>query len=344
MSCVCFIVPKSVLERLAHDKSLPTDVRRAMFDSSLLSDLLRQSRDQHGAFISASRIMGAHLDELAAEPQSVVFDCRHTHTLPGRPVTDPGHSSDQSAQRAHAQALKVSQFYETAFKRNSVDNAGATLVSSVHFARNYDNAMWNGTQMVYGDGDNKIFTDFTGGNDVIGHELTHGVTQYTLQLGYTDDAGGLNESLSDCFGSMFRQWEAKQTSQKADWLIGSDIIGPVAAEKGVTCLRNMANPADAHALSPQPVKYSQLTPGMDPHFTSGPPNLAFATACKAVPGHSWETVGQVWYHVMMTAGAHPTMTMRDFAGRTRQAAVQLFESKPDIAKSIDAAWKSVGLS
>jgi Zn-dependent metalloprotease len=237
----------------------------------------------------------------------------------------------------------VAEFYQKIFKRNSVDNAGGTLVSSIHFGRNYNNAMWNGTQMIYGDGDGKIFVDFTGGNDVIGHELTHGVTQYTLQLGYTNDAGGLNESLSDCFGSMFRQWEAGQTSQAADWLIGSDIIGPLAKERSVTCLRNMANPADNRALAPQPTNYSQITPGMDPHFTSGPPNLAFYSACKAVPGHSWETIGQVWYQVMITAGAHPTMSMKDFAARTRQAAIHLFEKKPEVAKAVDEAWKAVGL-
>ncbi len=343
MSCACFIVPKSVLERFANDKSLPPDVRRASFESSLLSDLLRQTRVQHGALISASRTIAAQSEELATQAESVAFDCHHTHSLPGKSVANPGSSSDPSVKRAYAQALKVAEFYEAAFKRNSVDNAGATLVSSVHYGRNYNNAMWNGTQMVYGDGDNKIFTDFTGGNDVIGHELTHGVTQHTLQLGYSDDAGGLNESLSDCFGSMFRQWEGKQTSQTADWLIGSDIIGPLAKEKNVTCLRNMANPADPHALAAQPTKYSQLSPGMDPHFTSGPPNLAFCTACKGVPGNSWETVGLVWYHVMMTAGPHPTMTMKDFAGRTRQAAIQLFEKKPDVAKSVDAGWKTIGL-
>jgi len=343
MSCACFIVPRSVLERFANDKSLPADVRRANFETSLLSDLLRQSRQQHGAFVSLSRTLAAHLDELAAQPESVVFDCGHTHALPGKSVANPGASHDEPAQRAYKQAQAVAQFYQEAFQRNSVDNAGATLVSSIHFGRNYNNAMWNGTQMVYGDGDKRIFTDFTGGNDVIGHELTHGVTQYTLQLGYTDDAGGLNESLSDCFGSMFRQWQAKQTSQAADWLIGSDIIGPVAKEKGVTCLRNMANPADHQALSAQPTKYAQLTPGMDPHFTSGPPNLAFCTACKGVPGHSWETVGKVWYQVMMTAGPHPNMTMPDFAGRTRQLAIQLFEKKSEVAKSIDAGWKAVGL-
>src|SRR5262249_11653498 len=140
----------------------------------------------------------------------------------------------------------------------------------------------------------------------------------------TDDAGGLNESLSDCFGAMFYQWRAKQDVAKASWLIGADIMGATAKTRGYTCIRNMANPADSKSLTPQPVHYSQLKPGMDPHYSSGPPNLAFQTACKAVGGKSWETIGQVWYSVLTTSGPNPTMTMADFAARTRAAATQMF--------------------
>jgi Zn-dependent metalloprotease len=85
-----------------------------------------------------------------------------------------------------------------------------TLISSVHYLTNFNNAFWNGSQMTYGDGDGQIFVDFTLGNDVIGHELTHGVTQHSLALSYKNEAGGLNESVSDVFGSMFRQWQAGQ--------------------------------------------------------------------------------------------------------------------------------------
>jgi len=74
--------------------------------------------------------------------------------------------------------------------------------------------------------------------------------------------------MSDCFGSMFRQWEAKQNVNQADWLIGKDIMGPAAIKKGFTCLRDMASPAAKHCLAPQPTKFSQYQPGMDPHQSS----------------------------------------------------------------------------
>ena len=140
-----------------------------------------------------------------------------------------------------------------------------------------------------------------------------------------------------------RVGEAGQDAAAADWLIGADIMGSIAKAKGYKCLRNMANPADKAALAAQPTRYAQLTPGMDPHYTSGPPNLAFATACLTMGGKSWETIGQVWYTVLTTSGAQPNMTMPQFAARTRQVATQRFAAKPAVAAAVDAGWKKVGL-
>ncbi len=341
--CTCSIVPKDVLERIAGDKKLDPELRRAAAESARLSDVLRLLRTQHGALTTLARSSGAHLLDLATAPSVTVYDCRHTQTLPGAPIGSPATSKDGTVKRAFKETSSVVKFYKTIFGRNSVDNAGMTLMSSIHYGKSYNNAMWTGSEMLYGDGDGKLFIDFTDGNDVIGHELTHGVTQHSLQLSYTGDAGGLNESMSDCFGSMFRQWEAGQDVKAADWLIGSDIMGPVAKKKGYTCLRNMANPADKAALAAQPTQYSQITPGMDPHYSSGPPNLAFTTACRTLGGKSWEKMGQVWYAVLTTSGANPGMTMPQFAARARQVAHQLYPKLPAVAAAVDAGWKKIGI-
>jgi Zn-dependent metalloprotease len=343
MSCTCHIVPKDVLERLAGDKKLAAELRKAARDSARLSDGLRALRQQAGLLTQLAQETGAHLVELAASPKVTVYDCKHSQTLPGTPVASPKASKDSTAKRAFVETTDVAKFYKAVFNRNSIDDAGMTLMSSIHFGKNYNNAMWNGTQMVYGDGDGKLFIDFTKGDDVIGHELTHGVTQHSLQLAYSGDAGGLNESLSDCFGSMFRQWSANQDASTADWLIGADIMGPTAKAKGYKALRNMAKPDDKAALAPQPTLYSKITPGMDPHYSSGPPNLAFCTACKTLGGKSWERIGQVWYAALTTSGAHPHMTMPQFAARTRQLAAQKYPAQSAVAAAVDAGWKKVGL-
>ena len=73
-------------------------------------------------------------------------------------------------------------FYWKLFNRNSLDDKGMTLISSVHLGANYNNAFWNGEQMAYGDGDGVIFIRFTKSLDVVGHELTHGVVSHTSNL------------------------------------------------------------------------------------------------------------------------------------------------------------------
>lgn len=343
MTCSCCIVPRDVLTKLAQDPQLSAEIRKRLFDTAQISHELRALRTQAAKLTSVAVAHAGAMVELAAAPLVTVYDCKHTQTLPGTPVPNPGSSSDPTAKRTFNTTTDVAKFYKDVFKRNSIDNHGMTLMSSIHYGVKFNNAMWNGSQMLYGDGDDSIFIDFTNGNDVIGHELTHGVTQHSLQLDYSDEAGGLNESMSDCFGSMFRQWEKKQDVKKADWLIGHDIMGPTAKQRGFTCLRDMANPAATHCLAPQPTQYSQITPGMDPHYSSGPPNLAFCTACKTLGGHSWDKIGQVWYHSLTAFGPTPNMKMKPFADRTRQVAHQMYHGTAAVAAAVDQGWKHVGL-
>ena len=343
MSCTCFIVPREVLTRLAQDRDLSAELRKGLFDTAQISHEMRALRSQAAKLTSVAMAHAGALVELASSPLVTVYDCKHSQHLPGTPVHTPGTAADPTAKRAFNETTNVAKFYKDVFNRNSIDNQGMTMMSSIHYGRNFNNAMWNGSQMVYGDGDSKIFVDFSSGNDVIGHELTHGVTQYSLQLNYEDDAGGLNESISDCFGSMFRQWEAGQDVKSADWLIGHDIMGPTAKARGFTCLRDMANPAAPHCLAAQPTQYSQITPGMDPHFSSGPPNLAFCTACNTLGGKSWEKIGQVWYHSLTGFGPTADMTMKAFADRTRQVANTMYGGTPAVADAVDKGWKQVGL-
>jgi len=344
---MCHIVPEDILRRFSKDASL-SNVERKIFEDTVKVDVqLRRLRNQAikltQVSTQVSRTMAAPVSALASAPAITVYDCRNSQTLPGAQVAKPSSSADATIKNVFAETTSLAAFYSQVFGRNSVDDAGMTLVSSLHYGVNYNNAFWNGTQMTYGDGDGSIFLDFSKGNDVIGHELTHGVTQHSLQLNYSNEPGGLNESLSDCFGSMFRQWEAKQDVNQADWLIGKDIMGPAALTQGYTCLRDMANPAAKHCLAPQPTHYSQYKPRMDPHYSSGIPNLAFCTICKAVGGNSWDKVGQIWYKALTGFGPKPSLKMKDFAKRVRSVTAQLYPGDNVLASAVDAGWKKVGL-
>ncbi|WFP74211.1 M4 family metallopeptidase [Mesorhizobium sp. WSM4906] len=341
--CGCFIVPKEVLERFSKDTSLPKAARDACRLTADLEPIWRKLRSAQNQAIQARLVVKPSALALATAPKVTVYDCQGTTSLPGSPVANPGNSSDQTAKRTFNETTAVAAFFQTCFGRNSVDDLGMTLMSSIHYDKDYNNAFWNGSQMTYGDGDGQIFVDFTKSNDVIAHELTHGVTQYTAGLVYTDEAGALNESISDVFGSMFRQWEDKQTSDQADWLIGSGIMGPAATAKGYTCLRDMANPGAKHCLSPQPDNYKKYQAGGDPHYNSGIPNHAFYLAAKSIGGQSWNEAGKVWYAALTSSKATKNMSFKSFAKLTRSAAKSLFPSNAAIYAAVDGAWTSVGV-
>ena len=342
------IIPAAVLRRLAEDDSIPADSREALLDSAAVEPTWRDLRSAHSeatqSLLLAARTTGLRVAEvLTPVPAVTVYDCKNTQSLPGSPVSNPGESSDPTAKRAFEVTNAVVDFYRECFGRNSVDDAGMTLMSSIHYGVRYDNAFWNGSQMTYGDGDGRVFTDFTKSDDVIGHELTHGVTQFTAGLTYSDEPGALNESVSDVFGSMFHQWRRRQTVAQADWLIGPGVLGPVAVAKGYTCLRNMAEPGSQQCLSPQPARYSEYVDEGDPHENSGIPNHAFYLAATAIGGQSWEKAGKVWYAALTSAKARPSTGFSTFASLTRSAARSLFPSDTKVYRGVDEAWTRVGI-
>lgn len=344
-ACGAFI-PDEVLERLARQDQegevRPGSLAQAEWQQSrVLSAALRQQRATPrplGEDLS-SEMPHAAVPAAIRAPEVRVFDCAHRTQAPGEPLAPS--SADPAAQRVFKGTQSVALFFLTVFGRNSVDDRGMALCSSIHYGRRYNNAMWDGTQMIYGDGDKRLFLDFTLAPDVMGHEIMHGVTQHVLHLAYAGDAGGLNESLSDVFGAMFRQWRLGHGAEQADWVIGSEVLGPVVRARGHTCLRDMLTPDAPHALSRQPVRYDQLQPGMDPHLASGPPNRAFALACRAAGGPSWETIGPIWYQTLLALGPRPALGMPEFARRSREIAS--LHQRGRYARAVDLGWRQVGL-
>jgi Zn-dependent metalloprotease len=343
----CFIIPPDVLRKLADDAEIPAQSRQAMRETAAHLPVWRTLRDAYcealRTSLVAKEIPSLRLASvLAPVPSVTVYDSKNTTSLPGVPISTPGKSSDGTARDAFDETTAVARFYQQCFGRNSVDGAGMTLMSSIHYGVQYSNAFWNGMQMVYGDGDGRIFLDFTKSTDVIAHELTHGVTQFTAGLAYADEPGALNESISDAFGSMFRQWRKNQTAAQADWLIGAEIIGPAARAKGYTCLRDLAQPDAKHCLSRQPSQYRDFIPGGDPHDNSGIPNHAFYLAATNIGGHSWEKAGKVWYAALTSNKTKPNMRIAEFAKLTRASAKSLFATDTAVYRGVDDAWASVG--
>ena len=339
----CFIVPPELLKELSRgQKVAPVDAKTYQ-DSFLETMRLRQVREGHrvAALIGRLSIVPEAAPHQAEEH---IFDCRNRMSLPGRAVANPP-TAGEAFQTVFQTTGQVAEFYQTVLGRNSVDNRGVDLVSSLNYGRNYQNAFWNGQQMVYGNGDQHIFVDFWRSPDVIGHELTHGVTQNESGLRYEGESVALNESISDCFGAAFNQWVSKaQASKDEGWLIGAGIMGPDAKGKGYTCLRDMVNPAAQHCLSPQPTSYAHFDPTADVHINSGIPNRAFALFARAAGGNSYDSPIKLWYAACTGGRLSASATFADFARSTLDAADRWTgPDKAQLAKAVRDAWQTVAV-
>jgi len=282
-------------------------------------------------------------------PDRTVHDAANTERLPGIVVRreDEPPVRDPAVNEAYDGLGAAFDLLLGAFGRNSIDAAGAPLFATVHYGVDYDNAFWDGSRMVFGDGDGEVFRGFTASVSVIGHELGHGVVQTTSGLEYRDEPGALNESLADVFGALTEQYAAGQTAAEASWLIGEGIFTDAVEGRA---LRSMSAPGTAYdddelGADPQPAHMRDYIVTTEDnggvHLNSGIPNRAFATAALALGGHAWERAGRVWYRALQ--GLAPTIGFAGFAAATLTAAAAEYGEDPEVTDAVRAAWASVGV-
>lgn len=283
----------------------------------------------------------------AGEALRDIYDAQNGTQLPGKQVRKEGQPSnhDVAVDEAYDYLGVTYDFFWQAYRRNSLDNQGLPLVGSVHYGKEYQNAFWNGQQMVFGDGE--IFNRFTIAIDVVGHELAHGVTESEAGLIYYQQSGALNESLSDVFGSLVKQFHLQQTADKADWLIGAGLLAEGIKGKG---LRSMSAPGTAYddpllGKDPQPASMKDYIQTKEDnggvHLNSGIPNRAFYLAATALGGFAWEKAGYVWYDTVCDKVLPQNADFATFARTTVKHAQARFDQS--VADKVQQAWHQVGV-
>ena len=272
-------------------------------------------------------------------------------TLPGQVSRVEGQPpvGDAASDEAYDGLGATWDFYWEALGRASIDDEGMPLVATVHFGQAYDNAFWNGQQMVFGDGDGDLFNRFTLSLDVIGHELSHGVVEDEAQLQYFQQAGALNESIADVFGSLVKQWRKNQTAAAADWLIGEGLF---TATVNGRALRSMKEPGTAYddavlGKDPQPDHWGKFVHTFEDnggvHINSGIPNKAFCVAAIGMGGYAWEKAGRVWYETLRDSRLRPNTGFRRFARLTIANAERLYGTGSDEVNCVAQGWSEVGI-
>ena len=341
LSCV---TPPFILTRLLESDN--PEIREAALSTLVTTAQLQGERSVRGLIAGAMAV--------SEDGRRSIYDCRHSTFLPLAKLrrSEGGKAvSDQSVNRAYDGFGDTRTFYRDVFQRDSIDGRGMRLRGYVHRGNRYNNAFWDGQEMVFGDGDGQVFTDFTGSLDVIAHELGHGITEHTAGLEYRNQSGALNESLSDVAGAMVKQWKLQQTADQADWLIGAEVFTP---NIDADALRSMKAPGTAFdnklfGRDPQPDhmdRYVELpdTPDGDNggvHINSGIPNKAFYLVATGIGGFCWDAPGHIWYESLKASTS--TTEFQEFADTTYHKAEEIYGSGSNEQQVVKDAWAEVGI-
>ncbi len=330
-------------------------VLRAYDDLETLTATGRGVLGDAKSFQVASQGSGYVMVDATRTPAGIrTYTAAGSQALPGAPVISgvldnawdaAGTAAPGSAVDAHVYAGLVYDFYKTALARSGIDGQSGAIVSTVHYGTRFNNAFWNGRQMVYGDGDNVVYRGLAGGADVVAHELTHGVTQGESALEYQNQPGALNEALSDIFAAFF---EASLSPDPVkNWQVGEAIgvAGP---------LRDMAHPALVSRL-PQPTHMCELLnitqDNGGVHLNSGiVNNAAYLMVQGGTNDYSKMVVPRglgmaqglrLWYRVA-TQYLMSTSNFAAAADATRSAGRDLGFTEDEMAL-IEGAWRAVGV-
>ncbi|WP_111413827.1 M4 family metallopeptidase [Billgrantia lactosivorans] len=333
-------LPPYLLERVA---SAGSDHQRECARQTLLVDQQFRARGGATALPPGSPERGV--------PARYVHSAEQRQVLPGRLVRREGEgdSGDPAVDEAYRGLGATYRLFWEAYERHSIDAEGMALLATVHYGRDYENAFWDGQQMVFGDGDGELFNRFTVALDIVAHELTHGVIQHEAALAYVGQSGALNESLCDVFGSLARQRELGQSVDEADWLIGKGLFTERVAGRA---LRSMARPGTAYddpllGRDPQPdhmdafVETEADSGGV--HINSGIPNRAFHLAAMALGGRAWERAGRIWYDTLVDRRLEQDSDFAAFAALTLDNAERRHGASSQEATAVREGWRRVGV-
>lgn len=346
----CIIPPYMLDSMVEHGTPQQQEYARRCLTSS---DRLRTEREQT---ITGNRPVAPE-SVTAVGKERIVYSANNQTNLPGQRVRGEGDAptGDAAVDEAYDGSGDTYELYQQVYGRDSIDGNNLRLDSTVHYDRGFDNAFWNGRQMVYGDGDQdlpvdqRLFNRFTASLDVIGHELTHGVTQYTANLVYRDQSGALNEHFSDVFGTLVKQWKLQQQAGTADWLVGAELFTDNVQGDAI---RSMKAPGTAYndpvlGKDPQPAHMNDFVnttrDNGGVHINSGIPNFAFYRVALELGGNAWEKAGRIWYRTLTSGRLTTNAVFQDVVDLTSEIAGDLYGTRSAEQIAVMSGWAAAGL-
>jgi Zn-dependent metalloprotease len=343
------IIPPDMLKNIA---TKGTEAQK-----NIAINTLKMSEQMRGKRSALADFTAATFRVQVGAKERIIYDAKNGSGLPGTVVRREGDpaTTDVAVNEAYDGSGLTYDLFSNVYQRNSIDGNGMRLDSTVHYRVGYDNAFWDGEQMVYGDGDEnlpadeRLFNRFTIAIDVIGHELTHGVTQFEAKLQYFQQPGALNESMSDVFGALVKQYQRQQIASEADWIIGAGLLTDNVNGVGIRSMKAPGTAYDDPVLGkdPQPAHMrdyvNTISDNGGVHINSGIPNHAFYITALELGGFAWEKAGQIWY-VTLKDRLTATSKFQDCANLTYQVAGELYGAGGIEQQAVKKGWDTVGLT
>ncbi|WP_427917382.1 M4 family metallopeptidase [Streptomyces sp. cg40] len=288
----------------------------------------------------------------AYDVKHVVFDARWGTDLDSLSTvarsTGHGPVGDPAVDEAYEGLVATSKFLSEVFGRQYVTTPGeGPIAAVVHYDRKYNNAFWNGEVVVFGDGDDRIFTRFSKRLDIIGVEVWKGIGELRL-IPNSGQPGALHNSICDVFGVLLKQYSLDQTADQADWLLGAGLLAPGVHGRALRSLKDPGSAYDDAVLGtdqqPRTMDGYQHTEHDNGgvHLNSGIPNHAFYLVAERLGGKAWERAGQIWWAALTSAELDEHVQFADFARLTATSALRLYGEGEEQRAVLDA-WSAVGV-
>ncbi|HII80543.1 MAG TPA: hypothetical protein HA261_09160 [Methanosarcina sp.] len=285
------------------------------------------------------------------------YTAKNEVLLPGELLLENSQTSkDEVAMAAHENMGMVYDYFKNNFGRDSYDNRGSPLVSTVHFKRNYNNSFWSDyhRQLVFGDGDGFRWKPMAFALDIVAHELAHAVAAQAARFVYSEEAGALDESFADIF-SVFISNKERITN----WEIGEGVYTPFHPGDA---LRDISDPP-RYGQPDHIDNYIRLAPGELPdlqknqagyiHLNSGIPNKAayltinggthYGIKVKGIPRTKAEKIYYLAFTAYLYSATLCRWTFREARYALLNACRQLYGEKGPEYTAIRNAWAAVGL-
>ncbi|MTI71384.1 MAG: peptidase M4 family protein [Firmicutes bacterium] len=274
------------------------------------------------------------------------FDGKTRKRLPGDIWADSDNTLNENYDHAavdaqHYMAVTYDYYLEK-FNRNSFDGNGALMKATVHYDRDYNNAFWNGEQIVFGDGDGVQLVEVSGALDVIAHELTHAVTTYTADLIYNGESGALNETMSDIFGTAVEFYD----NNNPDWLMGEDVYTPAIDGDA---FRSMEDPTAYGDPDHYDDRYTGTLDNGGVHTNSGIVNKAAYLISEGgehygvtVNGIGIDKMTSIFYRAL-TQHLTQSATFSQMRAAAEQSAIELYGDNSQELQAVSDAFDSIGV-